>query len=729
MLGDTVKIPVIMPSVPLPVGECVPAASLPHQIGVAGAAQMIHGASLVERDIASGPVGLWFLDKTVAFPRPLIGRVFNPHLDGKNTVHFYTFHVGRDPESNEAVLGHGYVSRHHLSMFVSPELVTIQNMSATNDVIVGGGLLAVGRHITIVPNAPFVISFSAPGPNASDTILIAPYDKALDRAIIAAHGNAAVSDARRPWRFRFAGRGAAGHVDDRPRQATKLGQELATPPQIRKLETLLRDEPIAEVEAEALHIRSFMREWIQNGHLELHVNGHKRMDERCLANVRKGGILLPTHSTDLDTATKIFRDGRIDPKFARRRRIDFRYGLGHSYGPIVFVKKPGTDMGYVNDFWNVLQGYPNQRAGMFRLTGNVDYNKNVKVRGDRRYGDAAVGQSIVMDTFNDHALMELFPQFGSTGAVPLDNICAVLVPEHLYDVLLAITPLKYQGMLIRIPGTGRNENAFLKGREDVARRSRSKGGKFEPKIGKDALFRYEIAYFKIVKTVLRYRYKLLRDKIDTFARAAARGELNDTQIRERIVDIFQYLPEAFHILHNEKQFSSHDGLSPLLHTMNTLIEAAYLAPVIAEEFPNVPIEDAFMALLFHDLGKVAGGRDADHGQASIEMARYYLKMMDVSTDPAGGASMSRRDRILELIGNSGLISEASLAIDGGENRQSAYGRIRPRIGGLLPLIFLVNFADVASIPGRSGRRMIANRDYGAVVDARPNLIRIFRDLL
>lgn len=690
---------------------------------------MIHGASLVERDIASGPVGLWFLDKTVAFPRPPIGKVFNPRLDAENPVHFYTFHVGRDPELSDAVLGHGYVSRCHLNMLISPELVTVQNMSATNDVIVGGGLLAVGRHITIVPNAPFVISFSAPGPKASDAILIAPYDKALDRAIIAAHGNAAVSDARRPWRFRFAGRGAAGHVDARPRQTTKLGQELATPRQIRTLETLVRDEPIPEVEAEALHVRSFMREWLADGRLDFHVRGHRRYEERLLANVRQGGMLLSTHSTDIKNIRNIFRDGCIDPMFTKRRTADFRYGLGHSYGSIVFIKKPGTDFGNIGDFWGVLYGYPNQRTGMFRLTGNVDYNKNVKVRGDRRYGDAAVGQSIVMDTFNDHALMELFPQFGSPNAVPIDNICAVLVPEHLYDALLAITPLKYQGMLIRIPGTGRNENAFLKGREDVARRPRSRGGEFEPKIGKDALFRYEIAYFKIVEMVLRYRYKLLRDKIDTFARAAARGELNDTQIRERIVDIFQYLPEAFHILHNEKQFSSHDGLSPLLHTMNTLIEAAYLAPAIAEEFPNVPIEDAFMALLFHDLGKVAGGRDADHGQASIEMARYYLKMMDVSTDPAGGASMSRRDRILELIGNSGLISEASLAIDGGENRQSAYGRIRPRIGGLLPLIFLVNFADVASIPGRSGRRMIANRDYDAVVDVRPSLIQIFRDLL
>ena len=48
---------------------------------------------------------------------------------------------------------------------------------------------------------------------------------------------------------------------------------------------------------------------------------------------------------------------------------------------------------------------------------------------------------------------------------------------------------------------------------------------------------------------------------------------------------------------------------------------------------------------------------------------------------------------------------------------------------MLPELFLFNYSDASSIPGRSGRTMEVITDYAGVIDVRPKLIKAFRNLL
>jgi hypothetical protein len=162
--------------------------------------------------------------------------------------------------------------------------------------------------------------------------------------------------------------------------------------------------------------------------------------------------------------------------------------------------------------------------------------------------------------------------------------------------------------------------------------------------------------------------------------------------------------------------------------MNALIEAAYLAPRLAREFEGFHTEDVFIALWLHDVGKMHDAKSDDHGARSIEMAKYHLKMMDLK-GKKGTVEQIRWERILYLIENAGLISKVSKALKRGESISSIRNRLFPYGMTLLPEIFLMNFADTASIPGRSGREMRVNKDYKGVVDVRRELIEAFRLVL
>ena len=69
------------------------------------------------------------------------------------------------------------------------------------------------------------------------------------------------------------------------------------------------------------------------------------------------------------------------------------------------------------------------------------------------------------------------------------------------------------------------------------------------------------------------------------------------------------------------------------------------------------------------------------------------------------------------------------ALKRGESVSSVRSRLLLYGTYLLPEIFLINFADTASIPGRSGRQMRVNMDYRGTVDVRRELIETFRKLL
>ncbi|MBF0107116.1 MAG: FHA domain-containing protein [Deltaproteobacteria bacterium] len=155
------------------------------------------------------------------------------------------------------------------------------------------------------------------------------------------------------------------------------------------------------------------------------------------------------------------------------------------------------------------------------------------------------------------------------------------------------------------------------------------------------------------------------------------------------------------------------------HIFNALIEAAALAPALAEEFGDIKVRDAFLALLYHDVGKKDGARDPSHMQRSLELARYHLKLMDLS-----GEQRVRRERILRLIKAGGIYSD--IVLNGSE---TAVQQLKGELADLLVELFLVNFSDTASIPGRSGRIMQHMEDYSDIVDARPALIRAFRGVV
>jgi hypothetical protein len=722
----------------------LPASGLPSPLSFGDAADIVARRSVAECDLKAGATGLWILDveaKLGPVPEARQGFIMGAAkgINGIGTVQHYRFNIGRNPERSDVTLPYEYVSNDHVAVTFYEDIVHIENRSRTNGIFVGGGWIGPEESIRVQPDVPFVFGVSKPDSKTDGTVLVCPMDMRLADSLQTTHRMGVLNTLDRfvlvkrdPWKGPASIEKSIFRGPPRqkgvPIQASDITQKVITPPQILDADKYIRLY-CDELKGETDHIREFIRDWIERGNLDKHVKGHHRWDERLLNNVRQGGMLLATHSTDVKGAVAIINDLQIDPKYSRKRKAYFRYGLGHSYGEIVFVQRPGiSGLGKVNDIWNVMIKGDDTLSELYRLAKKVDYNRNVKVRPGQPAAHDPKGRSAMVEFFDDSALMELFPQFESTEPVSIINSYIILAPEHLYDEFVEQIPKQFRDWVVCIPGTGKTREDFLRGVKDVARRSRMDGGSFQPKIGRDALLRYELMYFKIVETVLRFRHRALRKKIEEFAEAVAKSELGHPEIINQIADTTALLPESFRVLHLMKQFPSHDGHSPLGHTMNAVIEAAYMAPRLAEEFTPLFIKEAFIALWLHDLGKISDAKADDHGKLSVEMAKYHLKMMDFTGDPAT-VTQIQKDMILHFIENAGLISEASQALDKGEHIDSVASRIVPRMYTRPVELFLMNFADTASIPGRSGRRMLVNTDYTGVVDVRAQLIATFRELL
>lgn len=705
-------------------------------------------------DLTIGDTGLWVLDPAVQFSAPPT-MACGPSLNGPGadpSAYFfpgYLVTVGRSAKHNGIALPHEHVSHQHLRLQLYQDLVRIQNTSGTNGVFIGSMWLRPAEMVFVRPDSAFIITLGASASKLSGALLISPlmgeFTNVKRDHVDPFADMTRMMRGRLPWATNY-----VHHVMQQPVevQATTPDGTIVTPTQVR-FDDIVKQHG-AELNGEAGKIRSFIRGWInngsgwQNGNLQKHFQGKHNWHNRLRDNMRNGGILLPTHSTDLDGTIAILESGEIDPKYFRAKRAFFRYGFGHSYGQITFVQKPGTEnLGTLHDIFYVRQPSIDQREDLMHLVQTVKYNRDIEVTpmGDERNRPAGRTVQWAREPFfRGNGLMELFPQFESSEPVPTSNTCAILVPEHLYDELMKAAPEEYHDLIIKIPGTGATKKEFLKGvKKRVARRRRD-GGNFQPKIGYDALYRMELTYFKIVEMVQRYRHRALRARLEEFAHSAADGKLSHTDIVNRIAELTPLLPEPFYVLHMRKQYPSQDGHSPLGHTMNALIEAAYLAPALAREFPEFHVADVFIALLYHDLGKIHGARDDDHDQHSVEMAKHHLKMMDLLGDQSTPENIERGERILFLIERAGLISEAIMMRQGiaagrshalviNSSWDSIARQLLPRANGMLPELFLFNFADTASIPGRSGRKMLKKKRYHPVLDVRRNLIEAFREFL
>lgn len=712
------------------------ATKLPGALSYESAANLIHKCSTNECDLQNVGVGLWILDSNAQMgPPPKLKGDFPPSRRNEQDeevcaifrIPEYTFSVGRSLDRCDLALPYDYVSREHLAITLHVGSVRIENRSRSNGVYIGGGWIGPTERIFITTNAPFLIRIGEPLSHPDGSMLICPIGSDLDDAKTELRGRYGPLDEfvmvnRQPWR-----KMGISH------QASDPSEQIVTPPQIVNTDKYIVAS-CEELRGEGADVRKFIRGWAassskkKKGRLDKHVKGHKNWDRRLLDNVRLGGMLLATHSTDLAGAIAILESSKIDPQYFRKGKAFFRYGLGHSYGEIVFVQQPGVSgLGNINDIWGVMIRGLETRQELYRLVQKVDYNKSIPVKAGDPAPDDPEGRSAVVQLFDENALMELFPQFESYNPVPIANTYAILAPDHLYDNFIGQIEKQFHQLVIRIPRTGKREQDFRRKLDKVARRTRVDGGTFQPKIGRDALFRYELMYFKIVENVLRFRHRALRKKIDEFARAVTESNLPHDDIMRHISETTALLPEAFRVLHLQQQYPSHDGHSPLGHTMNAVLEAAYLAPKLAREFEGFHTEDVFTALWLHDLGKMRDATSDEHGALSIEMAKYHLKMMDLK-GKNDTEEQIRRERILYLMKNAGVISKASKALKRGESISSIRNRLFPYGRSYLPEIFLLNFADTASIPGRSGRQMRVNKEYESVVDVRRELIETFRKL-
>lgn len=467
--------------------------------------------------------------------------------------------------------------------------------------------------------------------------------------------------------------------------------------------------------------RKELRSWLK-------INLHDFVDNSDRANaiievVRRGGFLIPTHSTRLSNAISIFETGEISP--GRGGTVDSRAGIGFSYGEIVFVIDPLVveGMGVRNIF---LMNNPNEHYDrtMFDLAGKVEYNQNIR-------GDPNLNNCVHPD--DSKKLMECGHQYETNHKVLLNQIIAVLVPEHLYDELINKIDNKYHSLLIKIPGTGQTEDIFTADKDKVVTRTPLQGGRYFSLVGKKAVFRYELAYFKLVNIYLERRYRILRERIEDFAQQINQNcdDIDLAKVDAFLTGIAPYLPEVMMAMRHPHptsgaQYPSHDGRSPLGHTFNALQEAALVAKHLIGKFP-VHTADLLIALLLHDIGKIDFPRDEKHIALSTKMAKYHLYMMGLDRN-SSDVERDRRNRILHIIANGDLISNYSKATQSGAASDKLADKILKEAGSNLFDVFWLNYSDLASIPGLSGREMRRVVNYPSR-DLRPNLIQAFNQLI
>jgi hypothetical protein len=97
--------------------------------------------------------------------------------------------------------------------------------------------------------------------------------------------------------------------------------------------------------------------------------------------------------------------------------------------------------------------------------------------------------------------MGLMPQLEVNHDIALDQVEKILVPEHLWETEAVVAARQHPQLgplMQKVEGTGKSEQEFLLGRNQVGRRPRMFGGHHTPHMGYSSLFKMEKDYFKLV---------------------------------------------------------------------------------------------------------------------------------------------------------------------------------------------------------------------------------------
>lgn len=230
-------------------------------------------------------------------------------------------------------------------------------------------------------------------------------------------------------------------------------------------------------------------------------------DEHILQQVRRSEGLLFTRNISMAELENIAADEKIAGHTKEKTKY-YRLGLGHEYG------KPGEVFTIImkRAFWekmkNKIQSGQARVENLFlpeegsteqfeelakKLTGKVEYNRQINL--SRNPNEIVPGVTIAAEEASHY--MGLYPQLETTEPVPLDQVQAILVPEHLFSTVKD----KFKSNLPLLPlfrkvKSGTIEADFMAGREYLARRE--KRGGFEPNMGYHALSAFENAYFRLI---------------------------------------------------------------------------------------------------------------------------------------------------------------------------------------------------------------------------------------
>lgn len=289
------------------------------------------------------------------------------------------------------------------------------------------------------------------------------------------------------------------------------------------------------------------------------------------------------------------------------------------------------------------------------LATGIEYNR---LLGQMAPRNNCAGRTVLVSDIEK--LMSYFPQLEVDHEVPLDQVEAILVPEHLWAQVTELAKEHNPKMLDlfrQVKGSGQTRALFTDGRERLARRSSSFGGSFEPVFGDAAFFLFEQAYFRTMaaayhltettRTTSLTSNSTLANFIAFDKDADFRAEL---QFDEFSAAIPKYNP--LRQLVGLAQNPSHGGYDPLQHTFNALhlLDTDGLANQgigIREGFDRPVRELLRIAMLYHDIGKVRYPYDPKHAEESGKMAEEILKNPEVSG--VGKLTNEERDFVLTLI--------------------------------------------------------------------------------
>ena len=236
-------------------------------------------------------------------------------------------------------------------------------------------------------------------------------------------------------------------------------------------------------------------------------------DRRILLEVQLGERLLHTHSTSYLNVAPIARD---QFRTGTHGNLWFQYGINFSYSkegaPVVFVMRKDFKVDHpLRDDWRLRVEGETDEEFKKRILQNLVLLSDVRTKsyldangeeeGDR---DDAAGKTVMLTRFEDDKIDKPlfaghFPHLELFEDVDLDEVIAVLVPEHIYEEVLAgvrRTPLASR--IRKVEGTGATEEEFLSGVSNMPRRTRWFAGQFQPVVGFKAAHRMFMAYLHVV---------------------------------------------------------------------------------------------------------------------------------------------------------------------------------------------------------------------------------------